>query len=30
MRLQQTIKPPRYARGVDLLTRVVAMLTKMI
>ena len=30
MRLQQTIKPQRYERGVDLLTSVVAMLTKMI
>ena len=30
MRLQQTIKPQRYQRGVDLLTSVVAMLTKMI
>lgn len=29
-RLQQTIKPQRYERGVDLLTSVVAMLTKMI
>ena len=26
----ETIKPQRYDRGVDLLTRVVAMLTKMI
>jgi four helix bundle protein len=30
MRIQQTIKPQRYERGVDLLTSVVAMLTKMI
>jgi len=30
MRLQQTIKPQRYERGVELLTSVVAMLTKMI
>jgi four helix bundle protein len=30
MRLQQTIKQQRYERGVDLLTSVVAMLTKMI
>ena len=30
MTIQQTIKPPRYERGVDLLTSVVAMLTKMI
>ena len=30
MRIQQTIKPQRYERGVNLLTSVVAMLTKMI
>ena len=30
MKIQQTIKPQRYDRGVDLLTSVVAMLTKMI
>lgn len=30
MRLQGTLKPQRYDRGVDLLTSVVAMLTKMI
>jgi four helix bundle protein len=30
MQIQQTIKPQRYDRGVDLLTSVVAMLTKMI
>jgi four helix bundle protein len=29
MKIQQTIKPPRYDRGVDLLTSVVAMLTKL-
>jgi hypothetical protein len=30
MQLQQTIKPQRYDRSVDLLTSVVAMLTKMV
>ena len=30
MKIQQTIKPQRYDRGVTLLTSVVAMLTKMI
>jgi hypothetical protein len=30
MKIQQTIKPQRYDRGVALLTSVVAMLTKMI
>jgi hypothetical protein len=30
MKIQQTIKLQRYERGVDLLTSVVAMLTKMI
>jgi hypothetical protein len=30
MKIQQTFKPPRYDRGVDLPTGVVAMLTKRI
>jgi len=30
MKIQQTIKPQRYERGVDLLSSIVAMLTKMI
>ena len=30
MRLQGTLKPERYDRGIDLLTSIVAMLTKLI